>query len=575
MAGKHPFLPGWQNTEPMDQEQFETMVEMGWLDQYGILLDKHLVIDIDPRNGGSESYNQLCRDLDMDFMEISGHYVKTGGGGYHIFFNIPDEFPLLSKLDKYPGVDFKTSGFVVGAGSLHKSGNRYEVVEGYPQDINEAPNKLLALLKRESTLHRINLNNQPIEVDEAELAKMLHVIPSDDYEDWISVGMGLHHATNGVGLDLWDEWSQKSDKYPGYNHLHRKWLGFGKSHNPRTIGSVYHLAEQHGYIPSVTFEASDAIKRQITEDLSNGCQIEKPIDPIDDIGPVEPVAPINFKAIDRLHPPGFVGEVKRYISEQNMRPREWLSVMAALSLVGNIGGLRYKDDLSGVTSNVFFMGVADSGTSKNTVIESCIDMYRRLGIAEAVNGRIKSEQEIINNLMFHQASFYLIDEFGKFLNKITKSGSQSAHYLEGVTGVLMDAYSKAESYFLLSGDQKRKNMENLMAQRKSIKRRLEADDYDTPDLKTKDIIRLETWNRLITEAKNGIKKPFVSITALTTSLGFDQFFSKDTVLDGFMGRCVVFRESDSAPPMNELRNKRPWPDDIVMTISKIFRSTAY
>lgn len=571
MAGKHPFSSGWQHTAPLDAEQIETMSELGWLNQYGVLIDKHLVIDIDPRNGGDESFKKLCRDLKIDLMAVSGHVVKTGGGGHHVFFKVPENHPLLTKLPQYPGIDFKTNGFVVGAGSKHKSGNIYEVIEGYPQDAEEAPNELLAILKRESSHHRIILNNEPVTVDEAELVKMLDHIPADDYDDWITVGMGLHHATNGVGVDLWDSWSKKSEKYDDYHQIQKRWHSFGKSPNPRTIGTIYHLAEQHGYIQSVTFEAGEAIKRMI--DTDDALEVEVPS--MDDDSVIEPTAPINYKAINRLSPPGFVGEVANYIKEQNMRPRDWLSVMGALSLVGNAGGLRFKDDISGVTPNIFFMGVADSGTSKNSVIESCLDLYRSLGIADAVNGRIKSEQELIRNLMEHQANFYMVDEFGKFLGKISKSGSGTAHYLDGITGVLMDAYSKADGYFMLSGDQRRQYKSELSRELKNVRLRLSADEYDSNSDRAIDLEKEGKLKQLLKEAENGIKKPFISITAFTTSIGFNEFFSKETVLDGFLGRCLMFKETDSAPPMNKLKNRRNWDDQIIRKMMSIHNGTSF
>lgn len=574
MAGKHPFHIGWQHTETMDAEQLETMMEFGWLNQYGILIDKHLVIDIDPRNGGDESFKVLCRDLNMDLMAESGHYVKTGGGGYHIFYKIPENHPLLTKLPKYPGIDFKTNGFVVGAGSRHKSGNIYEVIEGYPQDAEEAPAELLTLLKRNSNYHRVTINNEPVTIDEDELVKMLEFIPTDDYEIMITVGMGLHHATNGIGLDLWDDWCKKSDKYDGYNIKQKKWHSFGKNPNPRTIGSVYHLAEEHGYIQPVTFEAGDAIRQMMAEEETVTQPTRERVNKVE-VVTTKPNTPINYKAIDRLKPPGLVGEISQYINEQNLRPREWLSVMAALSIVGNCGGLRYKDDISGVTANAFFMGVADSGTSKNKVLEICTDAYRHVGIDDAVSGRVKSEQELIRNLMHNQGNFYLIDEFGKFLSKITKSGAGSAHYLEGITGVLMDAYSKAEGYFLLSGDQKEGYKKDLASVYNQINKRLKNDEYESPMLKSIDIQNAERWKDLMRDARSGIKKPFVSICAFTTSLGFNDFFSKETVLDGFLGRCILFQETDSAPGMNKLQEKREMDQSITNQLMQIYYGGTY
>jgi hypothetical protein len=42
-----------------------------------------LVIDIDPRNGGNESFEQLQRDIDVRL--DSAPTVRTGIGGRHVF----------------------------------------------------------------------------------------------------------------------------------------------------------------------------------------------------------------------------------------------------------------------------------------------------------------------------------------------------------------------------------------------------------------------------------------------------------------------------------------------------------
>ena len=53
--------------------------------------------------------------------------------------------------------------------------------------------------------------------------------------DWIKIGMGLHHETQGddTGFELWRVWSSGSAKYPGENELRRQWKSFGRSRCPK------------------------------------------------------------------------------------------------------------------------------------------------------------------------------------------------------------------------------------------------------------------------------------------------------------------------------------------------------
>ncbi len=52
--------------------------------------------------------------------------------------------------------------------------------------------------------------------------------PDAPYDDWLKVGMILHHETSGsaTGFALWDQWSAKGKKYKGSSDLKMHWLTF-------------------------------------------------------------------------------------------------------------------------------------------------------------------------------------------------------------------------------------------------------------------------------------------------------------------------------------------------------------
>lgn len=68
--------------------------------------------------------------------------------------------------------------------------------------------------------------------------------PDMEYGGWLSVGMSLHHASHGTrsGLNLWNEWSSKGDKYKG-GECAQRWDTFGSSDNPVTILTLYKMAQ--------------------------------------------------------------------------------------------------------------------------------------------------------------------------------------------------------------------------------------------------------------------------------------------------------------------------------------------
>lgn len=82
--------------------------------------------------------------------------------------------------------------------------------------------------------------------DIARVGKALPIIPADDRNVWLIVGMALHHATGGwrSGLRIWDQWSRKSQKYDP-REQHRAWDSFKDRDSPITIASVFRLAKKY------------------------------------------------------------------------------------------------------------------------------------------------------------------------------------------------------------------------------------------------------------------------------------------------------------------------------------------
>ena len=209
--GKHPLASSWQHTPALSDDQLDVMETAGQFDSgYGVLCRGLLVVDIDARNGGLASYERLVAAVPE--IAAAGLIVATGSGGgsKHLYFRHDPAVSLCGSLPDYPGIDFKTSGYVVGPGSAHVSGNRYEVLLGEPSDIDEAPTALVDMLRRPD-LHRAEVDGVMIDLSSADLAGLIAAIPNEsaDYEKWIRVGMGLHYATGGGedGYCLWLSWS--------------------------------------------------------------------------------------------------------------------------------------------------------------------------------------------------------------------------------------------------------------------------------------------------------------------------------------------------------------------------------
>lgn len=146
--GKHPRLGrGYQPTRDLRQVK-------AWWDQYpgsniGIFTGPSslVVLDIDPRNGGDESF----AELEKRFGELPvTPWVHTGGGGWHLYFWRPAHVEDVRSCAIAPGVEVKgRSGYVVAPTSYHLLGKTYEwdSGRGLETPLADAPAWLLGLAR--------------------------------------------------------------------------------------------------------------------------------------------------------------------------------------------------------------------------------------------------------------------------------------------------------------------------------------------------------------------------------------------------------------------------------------------
>jgi hypothetical protein len=93
---------------------------------------------------------------------------------------------------------------------------------------------------------------QPKTLAESELARIesaLSVIPSDDRDVWIKVGLALRRQVGDEhGLKLWLAWSAKSSKFD-INDATSTWESFDVTERGQAVslGSVFHLAKENGW----------------------------------------------------------------------------------------------------------------------------------------------------------------------------------------------------------------------------------------------------------------------------------------------------------------------------------------
>jgi len=124
--------------------------------------------------------------------------------------------------------------------------------------------------------HQINLGNLGRRKEEAMDSrsylslKLVHVlmalafIPADDRPTWVKVSMALKSALGDEGLDIWLNWSRKSDSFN-----ERDAIATWKSIRPEggiTIATVFHEAKKYGWTPP---QSAPAVSRQTPKTKSH------------------------------------------------------------------------------------------------------------------------------------------------------------------------------------------------------------------------------------------------------------------------------------------------------------------
>jgi len=550
---KHPVMSNWQNVPHWSDEQIECFDEMGHFNSgFGVLVKGFLVIDVDARNGGVPSFKKLCKDvpslLECAFIVNTG----SGGGSQHWYFKLSDDDKtksLMQTNNKYAGIDFKTSGYVVGSGSLHESGSNYETVKGYPQDVGFAPPELIALLERPA-FYRVSNNGQDLDIDEQHIVGLLAFVNADcDYNQWVSVGMVIHHCLNGGGVELWDNWSSSGAKYCGGATIQKHWHSFGKTSNPVGYGTLLHYAHEGGYCEPVTF----------VYDGSLGAVDDVVIGNLDS---VKSVKHLLDEPVDVRRPPSFVGELTQWINDQCLYPRENLAVACALTAVSSLAGMRYTDELDGMSPNILAFCIAGSGTGKEQIMQSYLQIIKAAQVQSALHGGFKSEQEIMRNLIRHQAAFYCVDELGITLNKLQNASKKGgASYLEGIVGLIMSVYSKANGYLPITGDLKDEIKQKLTLEYAQLEKKIEKLPQDSGSDSTRQ--RLEDIQADVLQAiqnvDDGLENPYLTLLGFTTPVTFNDLMSFEQATNGFMARAMIFSDLETNPKRKAKFKKTPMP----------------
>jgi hypothetical protein len=163
-AGKHPLTSNGFKAATTDFKQITDWTRAFPNCNLGVYLKGSglVVIDVDPRNGGEEAFDEFSRHLEgvvpQTVMAITGEQEHMGRitRGTHMYYQVDSEASLEVNFGKeVPGVDVKHNGYVLLPGSKHFSGRTYQWSPGaspWEMEIAPLPEQLRTYLIKQSSV---------------------------------------------------------------------------------------------------------------------------------------------------------------------------------------------------------------------------------------------------------------------------------------------------------------------------------------------------------------------------------------------------------------------------------------
>jgi hypothetical protein len=242
ITGKAPTEKGWRRASPLSLDRAKGRMTRGG--NIGIRLrGADLVVDVDPRHFAAGD-DPLAR-LTADFGLPEAPFVKTGGGGLHLYLRKPVDAEIVNGLPNYEGIEFKSFGRqVVAAGSIHPETGKPYGLDDDPlamllSEAPEAPTALLVAIGKPSAASSSDCFG---ELEPERLAEWLGWIDVSEYRDetkWRELMMSCHQATGGGGIDEFVTWSTSDPDYAGDgDKIRQRWNSLDNKPGAITIKTL-------------------------------------------------------------------------------------------------------------------------------------------------------------------------------------------------------------------------------------------------------------------------------------------------------------------------------------------------
>jgi hypothetical protein len=338
------------------------------------------------------------------------------------------------------------------------------------------------------------------------------------YDDWVRIGLAIKGALGENGAGLFTQWSSSSAKNVPDATI-KAWDSF----QPTAIGagSLYYYAQQSGWKPSPSLVLNPANQTTVGPHPAQGLidqartQYPSKVEPAPDPPPMMDFPDPGFNPMDL---DGVLKDLVEYMISTSTRPQPILALGNALCALGTIMGRRYRTETN-LRSNLYVVGIADSGSGKNHSREIINELFMEAKLGHFLGGnRIASGAGLLTAIHQQPMILFQQDEFGMFLHAAADR-RRSPRHITDILDIMTEMFTAAGSMFL-------------------------GTEYAGRDAKN---------------PRKDINQPCLCIYGTTTPNHFWNALQSANVGDGSLARFIILQTENDYPEENQNRAVRKTP----------------
>ncbi len=339
-----------------------------------------------------------------------------------------------------------------------------------------------------------------------------YIVNADlDYDSWVRIGMAIKGALGDVGWPLFERWSASSQKFEPKTTA-QAWRSFA----PQRIGAgtLYKLALDNGWHPAADLQLNGEI-------VADGVHPARALlEALQSPAPMGSTSAANTG--NALPPPkplpsgwdqvgGVIADMMGLMAATAKRPQPVLALGASLCAVGALMGRKYRTE-SNIRSNLYVVGIAESGAGKNHSRVVINELFRRANLLQYLGGnKIASGSGLLTAIQRQPAILFQLDEFGMFLSAAADR-KRSPRYVCEVLDLMTELYTTSGTTYF----------------------------------------GVEYASTQHNDAHRAIHQPCACIYGTTTPLHFWQALQAANIADGSLARFLIMESEDDFPDSNEV-----------------------